>query len=254
MKKILLFLMLSLSLSAFEGTVVKILAKYFSKETIEVIGKQYGSNGIHALEKLSVPYGKNALVLVEKYGMKYGDEGLKLLVQYGEKAVANRVSFEIVRKFGDKGFYLVKQFPQRSVKYYDKFGETFVKVAEKTGNSRTIRYLDDAGKYAKDDKVLRFLDKYGAKGNVFLDKHWGKLLTSGFVLLNAESLIDSTKNIANHGLDKGEEVVEKSVKNVLDSSLGLMIGLALLLFVFFKYGLESFVNVWQTYRRRGEEI
>jgi len=238
MKKIFLILLIVLPLFAFEGAAVKLLTKYFSKESIELISKQYGSTGVRALEKLSAQYGKNALGLVENYGSKYGDDGLRLLAQYGEKAVANHVSFEIVKKFGDKGFYLVKQFPQKSVKYYDKFGDTFVKVVEKTGNTRTIRYLDDAAKYGKDDKVLRFLDKYGAKGNVFLDKHWGKLLTSGFVLLNAESLIDSTKNIVNHGIDKGGKVVEHSVKNVADSQLGWMIGLALLLFVFFKYGMD----------------
>jgi hypothetical protein len=245
MKKILLILLLALPLFAFEGAVGKVLAKYFSKESIELVSKHYGSTGVKALEKLSAKYGKNALGLVEKYGGKYGDDGLRLLAQYGEKAVANRASFEIVKKFGDKGFYLVKQFPQRSVKYYDKYGDTFVKVAEKTGNTRTIRYLDDAAKYGKDDKVLRFLDKYGAKGNAFLNKHWGKLLTSGFVLLNAESLIDSTKNITNHGIDKGGEVTEKSIKNIANSQLGWMIGLALLLFVFFKYGIEAVVSVWR---------
>ena len=97
------------------------------------------------------------------------------------------------------------------------------------------------------------MDKYEEKGNAFLNKHWGKLLTSGFVLLNAESLIDSTKNIANHGVDKGAEVVEYSVKNVADSQLGWMIGLALLLFVFFKYGIENIARVWGDRKKNREE-
>jgi len=253
MKKLILLLLLSSVLFAFEGAALKVLTKYFSKESISMISKQYGSTGIKALESLSAKYGKNALGMVAKYGSKYGDDGLRLLAQYGEKAVANRASFEIVKKFGDKGFYLVKQFPQRSVKYYDKYGDRFVTVANNTGASRTMHYLDDAAKYGKDDKVLRFLEKYGDKGNAFLDKHWGKLLTSSFVLLNAESLIDSTENIANNAVNKGGEVVEHSVKNLVDSQLGWMIGLSFLLFVFFKYGLDALVSAWKKYRNKQKQ-
>jgi len=245
MKKILLFMMLTASLFAFEGAAVKVLAKYFTKETIEVVSKKYGSNGLKALEKLSATHGKSALGLMEKYGAKYGEEGLKLLSRYGEKVVANRASFEMVKHFGDKGFYLVRQFPVRATTYYEKYGNKFVKTTDKIGATRTIRYMDEAAKHGAEGKVLTFLDKFGQKGSLFLDKHWGKLLTSGFVLLNAESLINSAKNVANHGLDKGGEVVEHSIKNVADSQLGWMIGLALLLFVFFKYGFEAIVRVWR---------
>jgi hypothetical protein len=245
MKKILLVMLLALPLLAFEGAAVKVLSKFFGKESIELVSKRYGTTGVRALEKLSADHGKDALGLLQKYSSKYGDEGIKLLARYGEKAVANRASFEMVKKFSDKGFYLVKQFPQKSVKYYDKYGDTFVKVAEKIGSTRTIRYLDGAAKYGKEDKVLKFLDKYGEKGNAFLDRHWGKMLTTGFVLLNADSLIESTKNIANHGLDKGGEVAQESIKNIANSQLGWMIGLALLLFVFFKYGIEAMVTAWK---------
>ena len=245
MKKIVLILLMSTSLFAFEGAAAKALARFFSKETITLVSKQYGANGIRALERLSATHGKGALEVMKRYGAKYGDKGLKILAQYGEKAVANRASFEMVKRFGDKGFYLVRQFPQRATAYYEKYGDKFVTTANKVGNSRTITYLDAAAQHNADGKVLRFLEKFGEKGSLFLDRHWGKLLTSGFVLLNAESLIDSAKNVANHGLDKGGEMVEQSVKHVADSQLGWMIGLALLLFVFFKYGLEAIVRVWR---------
>jgi hypothetical protein len=74
------------------------------------------------------------------------------------------------------------------------------------------------------------------------------MLATGFVLLNADSLIESTKNIANHGLDKGREVAQESIKNIANSQLGWMIGLALLLFVFFKYGIEAVVSVWRKWK------
>ncbi len=250
MKKILLLLLISSTLFAFEGVAVKVLTKYFSKETITMVSKQYGSTGLKALGKLSPQYGKNALGLVEKYGSKYGDDGLRLLAQYGEKAVANRASFEIVKKFGDKGFYLVKQFPQRSAKYYDKYGNSFVNVSNKVGNSRTIGYLDDAAKYGKDDKVLRFLEKYGEKGNVFLDKHWGKLLTSGFVLLNADDLIGSMENVSKKAVDTGGNMVVKSVESVANSNVGIFMGVALLLFVLFKYGVDFVLRVFRDRGRR----
>ena len=123
MRKIVLILLMSASLFAFEGAAAKALARFFSKETITLVSKQYGPTGIRALERLSATYGKGALEVMKRYGAKYGDEGLKILAQYGEKAVANRASFEMVKRFGDKGFYLVRQFPQRATAYYEKYGE-----------------------------------------------------------------------------------------------------------------------------------
>ena len=253
MKKLIVLLLISSSLFAFEGAAVKVLAKYFSKETISIVSKQYGSTGLKALEKLSPKYGKNALGLVEKYGSKYGDDGLRLLTQYGEKAVANRVSFEIVKKFGDKGFYLVKQFPQRSAKYYDKYGDSFVNVSNKVGNSRMMGYLDDAAKYGKDDKVMKFLEKYGEKGNAFLNNHWGKLLTSGFVLLNADDLIGSMENVSKKTVDTAGNMVVKSVEGVANSNVGIFIGIALLLFVLFKYGLDFIFNIIDRFKEKKQE-
>ena len=240
--------MLTASLFAFEGAAIKVLTKYFSKSTISSVAKRYGDDGLKALDKLSSHYGKDGLKLMERYAAQYGKEGLAVLSRYGEKALANKTTFEMVKKFGDKGYYLVRQYPARSVKYYEKFGDTFVKIADKIGDSRMMRYMDGAAKYGKEDKVLKFLDKYGEKGNAFLDKHWGKLLVSGFALLNADDIVASAKNIANHTVDKVGDVAQNGVKEVANSQLGWFIGLALLLFVFFKYGLDALVSAWKKYR------
>jgi hypothetical protein len=240
--------MLTASLFAFESAAVKVLAKTFSKSTISSVAKHYGDDGLNALQKLSSRYGKEGLKRLESYSVRYGKEGITILSRYGEKALANKTTFEMVKKFGDKGYYLVRQYPARSVKYYEQYGNTFVKTANKVGDSRMMRYMDGAAKYGKEDKVLKFMDKYGEKGNAFLDKHWGKLLTSGFVLFNAESLVDSAKNVANHTVDKGSEVVEKGVKDIANSQLGWFLGITLLLFVFFKFGVNALIEGWRKYR------
>ena len=250
MKKLLLLFLLTASLFAFESAAVKVLAKTFSKSTISTVAKQYGDDGLKALQKLSARYGKEGLKRLEGYSARYGKEGLAILSRYGEKALTNKTTFEMVKKYSDKGYYLVRQYPARSVKYYEKYGDTFVKTANKVGDGRMMRYMDGAAKYGKEDKVLRFLDKYGEKGNAFLDRHWGKLLASGFVLLNADSLVESTKNIVNHTVDKGAEAVEHGVKEVANSQLGWFLGIALLLFVFFKFGVDALVEGWMRYRER----
>jgi len=249
MKKLILILLFSASLFAFEGAAVKILAKTFSRSTISSVAKQYGDDGLKALEKLSSRYGQEGLNMMKEYSAKYGKEGIAILSRYGEKALVNKTTFEMVKKYGDKGYYFVRQYPVRSVKYYEKYGDTFVKTANKIGDSRMIRYMDDAAKYGKEDKVLKFLDKYGEKGNAFLDKHWGKLLTSGFVLLNAESLVESARNITNHASDKVAETVQIGVKEVANSQIGWFIGLALLLFVFFKFGMDVLIDGWKNLKR-----
>jgi len=248
MKKLIMIVMLGGFLFGFEGAVIKVLTQYFSKESISMVSRQYGSTGLKAVENLTAKYGADSIKVMEKYGSMYGDDGLRLLARYGENAVENRSAFEIVKRFGDEGFYLVKQFPQNSVKYFEKYGDNFVNVANKSGVSRTMQYLDDAAKYGKDDAVLRFLDKYGDKGNAFLDKHWGKLLASGFVLLNADSLIESAKNVADGAIDKGGDVAKDSIKDIANSQLGWMLGMAILLAVFFKFGLDALVSAWKKLR------
>jgi hypothetical protein len=231
------------SLFGFESQIIKFLSKTFSKNTISNVSKQYGENGLNGLKTLTNKYGKNSLLKLNEIGNKYGNRGIELLSKYGEAALKNKHTFDIVDKFGSKGFYLIKKYPNKSVNYYNKFGSKFITNADKFGNKRVIKYLDESAKYNQDGKIIKFLNKFGEKGNNFLNNHWGKLLTSGFVLLNADSLIASTENIVNNGVDKGTEVVSDSIENIANSQIGLFVGISILLFIFFKYGFEKIISL-----------
>jgi len=240
----LLVLLLAVNLFAFEGVLVKNTVKFFSKESVEIVSKRYGDDGVKALAKLESKYGKESLKKLNSIYSKYGKEGIRLLAEYGEKALKNPQTFEIVKKFKDKGFYLITKFPKRSVEYYQKFGNKFVELSNRYGSSRVIKYLDEAKQYNADGKIIKFLDKFGEKANVFLEKHWGKLLVSGFVLLNADSLIKSSENIAKEAINKTTETVTntvtKSIDEIVTSQFGLLAGLALIVFVFLKVGLREY--------------
>lgn len=224
------------------------ISKYFSKVKNNKISQQYGDDGIRALGTLTQKYGKNSISKLNEISMVYGNKGLRYLNKYGEIAIKNRTNFNIIDTFGSKGVYLLKQYPSKGVEYYNKFGNKFVINAQKYGNKRVIKYLDESKKFNQDSKILKFLDKFGDKANVFLDRHWGKLLASGFVLLNADSIIASTENIANKTIDKSGEIVTDSVSNIANSQLGLFIGIALLLFIFFKYGLDKIIKIRNNYK------
>ena len=242
MKKLIL-LLLVVQLFGFEGAVVKGLSKFFSKTTIEVVASKYGSNGIRALERLAPKYGSRGVERLEMISAKYGNRGVALLAKYGEIAVKNKTAFEIVSKYGQKGVYLLRQFPIKATEYYKKFGDKFVVLSEKFGTTRMIKYLDEAKKYNADGKIIRFLEKFGEKANIFLEKHWGKLLVSGFVLLNADDIIQSMENIAKTGVKESGEVVTKSVDSIVNSQFGLLAGIALILFVIFKFGIDFFMRI-----------
>jgi len=243
MKKLILILVLSSCIFAFEGQIAKILIKTFTKTTISQVSKEYGVKGINALSILTKKYGKNSLNKLNEINKKFGQKGIDILIKYGELPLKNQTTFKIVNQYGNKGFYLLKRFPNRSIEYYNKFGSKFVKNADKYGDKRVIKYLDDAKKYNQDTKVINFLDKFGDKANIFLNNHWGKLLASGFVLLNADSLIASTENIAKSAIDKGANVVIDSISNISNSQVGLFIGIAILLFVFFKFGIDKIMKI-----------
>ena len=247
MKKILLVFILISQIFAFEGAVIRTLSKLFSREVIERVASKYGDEGLKALEKLYVEYGNKGIKRLEIINAKYGKEGLRLVSKYGDEVVKNRVTFDIVEKFGDKGYYLIMRFPKRSVEYYEKFGDKFVILSDKFGPTRVINYLDEAKNYGADRKIIEFLDKFGEKANKFLEKHWGKLLVSGFVLLNANDIIKSTKNVtatvAKEVVDKTGQTVTDTVSNVANSQFGLFAGIALILFVVFKYGWEFWIKI-----------
>lgn len=252
MKKIIMgLLLLSCTLLAFEGALVKSLYSVFGKSTVNLVSKQYGETGLNALKILSKKYGKDGIKVFESVSAKYGEKGVQVLSRYGEIAVKNKASFEMASKYGDEGFYLLKQYPQ-SVKQYEKFGERFIVSTQKFGDKRVVNYLGESAKFGQDGKVMNFLEKFGEKANIFLDRHWGKLLTSGFVLLNADNLVQSMENVSTKAVDKTGDVATKSVEHISNSNLGIFIGIALLLFVFFKYGLDfifGFIERWRNGRK-----
>ena len=262
MKKIVFILILVSQIFAFEGAMIKTLSKVFSKEAVETVASKYGNNGLNALKKLSAKYGSRGMEKLEIINAKYGRDGLRLVSKYGDEVVKNRATFNIVEKFGDKGYYLIRRFPQRSAEYYEKFGDNFVIVSNKFGQTRVMNYLDEAKNYGADGKIIKFLDKFGEKANNFLERHWGKLLASGFVLLNADDIIKSTENVSKEVIDKtgetvtdvvsnvGKEVVDKTgqtvtdtVSNVANSQFGTLAGIALILFIIFKYGWDFWIKI-----------
>jgi len=240
-----LVFLLAVNLFAFEGAFIKGAIKLFSKESIEEVSKKYGDDGIRALVRLKNG-SYNSLEKLQSIYARYGKEGVKIVAKYGEKAVANKESFEIVKKFGDKGFYLITKFPGKSVEYYKKFGDRFVILSERFGSSRVIGYLDGAKKYYADKKVIRFLEKFGEKANEFLDRHWKKLLISGFVLLNADSLIKSSENVAKEAVDvAGKSVTvtfSKGIESLFDST-GVFIGIAFIIFIILKFGADFILKL-----------
>jgi len=255
-KGILIFILLSGFVWAFEGIAARSLLSLFSRETITVVSKSYGKNALRALETLSAKYGRNGLKILDDVYARYGSKGVEMLSKYGEEALQSKSTYAMVSRYGDRGFYLVKKYPG-SVDLYSKFGDRFVDMAERFGPRRMMKYLSGSKQYGAEEKILGFLEKFGDKGNRFLDRHWGKLLASGFVLLNADSLIVSTENIGKELIHAGGDIVVKTTKGIADSQIGWFVGIAMLLLVIFKYGLDFISGVLMRFRRgdtlRGED-
>ena len=147
-------------------------------------------------------------------------------------------------------FFLYKNPPFKQKRHYFhscSLGETraikpLIKEAINLSVITNTGY-EEAKKYNADGKIIRFLEKFGEKANIFLEKHWGKLLVSGFVLLNADDIIQSMENVAKTGVKEGGEVVTKSVDSIVNSQFGLLAGIALILFAIFKFGIDFFMRI-----------
>ncbi len=252
-KVIVVFILLSGFVWAFEAAAMRSLLTLFSKDTIMLVSKTYGRSGLRALETLSVRHGKNGIKMLDDVYARYGSRGVEILSKYGEKAVESRNVYAMVSRYGDKGFYLARKYPG-SAKLYEKFGDRFVSMTERFGAKRVMRYLAGSRKYGAQEKVMGFLEKFGEKGNRFLDRHWGKLLTSGFVLLNSESLIASTENIGREVVHTGGDMAVNTAKEVANSQVGWFAGIALLLLVVFKYGLDFFSRLLLLLRKKDTSV
>ena len=69
---------------------------------------------------------------------------------------------------------------------------------------------------------------------MFFQENWGKLTTIGFVTLNSDEIINSIENFGKESIKTVGETTAKSVDSIANSNLGLLIGLALSIFVFLK--------------------
>ena len=216
--KYLILVIMVVNLFSFESGVAKSFVKILGKDSAKIIEKKYGQTGLEAATKLEVKYKDKTLSKLKEIESMYGKKGLKLVARYGEVAISNPSVFKIISKYKDYGAYLVKQYPN-SIEFFKKYGDKYVDLSKKFGAGRIEKYLTESEKYGADGKIISFLEKYGEKANNFLNEHWKKLLASGFVLLNADSLIESIKNVTNHAIDK----------------LWLFIGISFLFFIFFKF-------------------
>jgi hypothetical protein len=232
MKKILFFILV-VNLFAFEGAVVKSLGKVFSKDMIEIVGKKYGNKGVEALEKLSATYGKNAFKKLEEISAKYGPKGIELFNKFGNIAIKDNITFKMVSKYKDKAVYLLRKYPQ-SEKYFAKYGDLFMNVADNYGNKRVIKFLDEAAKRNEGKKVLEFIQKGGVKAVEFIERNWGKILVSGFVLLNSDKIIDSSTTVANHSVDIVKEMV-------INSDLLNLIGIGVFIYIL-SFAIPGFIR------------
>ena len=240
--KILLILFFSANLFAGQfDNLVKQSIKYIKPNVIESIGKKYGDDGVIALEKLSIKYQDKSLQRFNSIANEFGENGIKVVAKYGDDIIISKSSINLLLKYQDKGYYMLKQYPN-SIKYFEKHGDDFMKNSDKYGQLRVVKYLDDSSKYGQDGRIMELLNKFGDNANQFFQANWGKLLTGGFVLLNSDEIISSIENVGKEALTVTGETVTKSVDNISNSNLGLLIGFALILIIFFKFGWDKVFN------------
>lgn len=240
--KILLILFFSANLFAGQfDNLVKQSIKYIKPNVIESIGKKYGDDGVIALEKLSIKYQDKSLQRFNSIASEFGENGIKVVAKYGDDIIISKSSINLLSKYQDKGYYMLKQYPN-SIKYFEKYSDDFMKISDKYGQQRVVKYLDDSSKYGQDGRIMELLNKFGDNANQFFQANWGKLLTGGFVLLNSDEIITSIENVGKEALAVTGETVSKSVDSISNSNLGLIIGFALILFVFLKFGWDKVVR------------
>lgn len=233
-----LFFLISFAFSSTYDSLAKNSLKFFKPNIIDDIGSKYGDEGIKAFERLSLKYNDKAFVKFNLISKEFGSDGIKILSKYGDEVALNKNTIGMISKYEDKGFYMIKQYPSSSM-YYEKFGDKFMINADKYGNQRVVEYLEGSSKYGQDGKVLDLLDRFGNKANAFFQENWVKLTAIGFVTLNSNEIITSIENFGKESIKTVGETTAKSVDSVANSNLGLLIGLAIIIFVIFKYGWDK---------------
>jgi hypothetical protein len=216
--------------------------KYFKVSQLEKANQLYGKEGVEAIEILSIKYKEKAMKKLESIKAKYGNDGIKVLSKYKDENLLNKNAIEMITKYDDKGYYLVKTYPN-SLNYYEKYNDRFFSIADKYGNSRIVRYMDESSKYNKDMEVLSLIEKHESKAIKFLENNWGKLTTIGFVSLNSEELILAGENVAKESVKTIGETATKSVENISNSNLGFLIGIGFILMIIFKFGWDKIISL-----------
>lgn len=178
--------------------------------------------------------------------------GIKSFKRYGGKKAVSPEAVPMIEKYGDEGFYLLKRCPNAPL-LYKKYGDSYIRAADKFGAKRVSKWIEEADRTNHGGKVLRYLEKFGMTAVRFYEQNWGKLLATGFVLLNQDEILASTKDLGYHALDQGEKmVVEGStglLRTALDSQLvyGGIFAIAL-------FALFGVWKRWDIYKRRINKI
>ncbi len=245
MRTIILFLfMMNLLFGGAGSAVLKQLPKFFVKETIV----HYGSTGKTVLQILGAKYGKQAVSKFQAIEKTYGKKGISLVGRYGDDAViGSKEGFSMVSRYGDRGYYMLGKYP-KSPMLYANFGDRYMKAVERFGAGRVTRWLTEAKTKENAQKVLRYLEKFGEKAAAFYERNWGKLLISGFALLNAETLVAGGVEVGRRAVHETGEVVKGVsvgiMKEILSSQMIYFFGAALLLYVLFSLWLK-----WISFKR-----
>ncbi len=252
MRTMIIFLFTFNLLFAGVGTVA---VKALSKPIIQgVTQAAYSTAGKRTLEILGAKYGRKALAKFNSIKKAYGDKGIDLLAHYGDEAVVSgKNAFALVSKHGDDGYYLLARYPS-SRQLFGKFDSRYVDAARQFGDGRVTMWLTEAARRNKAEKVLSFLEKYGTKAAVFYEKNWGKLLATGFVILNADTLIASGTEVGKSVIHEGTQAVGNGIigvtRELLHSDLVYFLGMAILLYILFSLWIK-----WREYRHtKGEAI
>ncbi len=228
-----------------------------SSQLIKSAAGFFEKEGVHTgatIAKVSVIYGDDTAKFLVGVQKQYGRQGIEILKHYGNKSVvASSNAFQLVRKYGDKGFYMLQRCPNAPV-LFGKYGKNYIEMGEKYGVKRVSKWIEEAEVKGKGAAVLKYLEKFGSKAVVFYEKNWGKLLITGFAALNADNIIGAAKESVNYSLDTGKSIaVEGSMgllKTVLDSPMGYVLMFAimayLLLLIWLKW--KRFMHEEKEYR------
>jgi hypothetical protein len=244
---VLIFVSFSFLLGSAGSVMMKAGMKVVSRESMHTMD----TAAIQALKVLEHRYGGKGLAKLREIENIYGKKGVQMISKYGDEAVVtNREVFSLVSRHGDKGYYLFMKYPA-SGKLYATLGESYIRAVDRYGAERVTRWLAEAQKHGKAKEVLSYLERFGTKAVAFYERNWGKLLVSGFVLLNADPLVaggvEIGKSIPHEMADAAQKGAVGLLEVLLESSMVYFLGGALLLYVLFSLWLK-----WREVNRSAE--